>query len=51
VPSQVTEGGATSGKAIELRINDSIYASKMGVLLGLEALRHYLITRETTPIA
>ena len=32
VPSQVTEGGATSGKAIEIRVNSSIYPYKMAVL-------------------
>jgi len=51
IPSQVTEGAATSGKAIELRVSDTVYASKMGVLLGLEAIEDYIITKETNPIA
>ena len=51
VPSQITEGGATSGKSIELRVNSTAYANKMSVLLAVEALKGYLITRETTPIA
>lgn len=46
MPHLVTEGGATSGKAIELRVNSSAYASKMAVLLGLEAIRNYAITRK-----
>lgn len=51
VPSQVTEGGSTSGEAIELRVNDSVYADKIEVILGVKALLNYLITRETRPIA
>lgn len=50
-PHQVTEGSSTSSEAVELRVADSIYANKMAVLLGLEAIRNYLITKETTPIA
>lgn len=50
-PSMVTEGAATSTEAVELRVNDSIYANKLGVLLALEAIKNYLITRETKPIA
>ena len=51
LPSQVTEGAATSTEAVELRVSDSIYASKKMVVLGVEAIKQYLITRETTPIA
>ncbi len=47
----VTEGSSTSSEAIELRINDSVYSSKMEVLLGLEAIKNYLMTVETDPIA
>mgnify|MGYP003473793251 CR=1 FL=1 len=36
-PVQVTEGASTSAEAIELRVNDTIYANKMEVLLGLRA--------------
>lgn len=50
-PSQVTEGSSTSGEAIELRVSDSIYANKLDVLLGLEAIENYLMTKETSPIA
>lgn len=48
---QVTEGASTSSEAIELRVADTIYTNKIDVLLGLEALKNYLITRETSPIA
>lgn len=51
LPVQVTEGAATSSEAIELRINDTVYANKIDVLLGVRALLNYLETRETTPIA
>lgn len=51
LPSQVTEGASTSGEAIELRINDSIYTNKLDVILGLEAILNYLKTTETSPIA
>jgi hypothetical protein len=50
-PVQVTEGASTSGEAVELRVNDTIYASKMDVILGLRAILMYLETRETSPIA
>jgi hypothetical protein len=51
VASKVTEGSSTSSEAVELRVSDSIYADKKAVLLGLEAIKAYLITKETTPIA
>lgn len=47
----VTEGASTSGEAIELRVNDSIYTTKLDVILGLEAIANYLRTTETSPIA
>ena len=47
----VTEGGSTSGEAIELRVNDSVYTTKLEVILALEALENYLATVETSPIA
>lgn len=51
-PHQVTEGAATSGQQIELRVNDTAYATKSAVILGIEALLNYLKTsRETSPIA
>lgn len=50
-PSQVTEGSSTSSEAVELRVADSIYSNKRAVLNGIEAIKNYLITKETTPIA
>ena len=49
--SQVTEGAASSTEAVELRVSDTIYASKKEVILGVNAIRDYLITKETRPIA
>ncbi len=50
-PSQVTEGATTSSEAVELRVRDSIYSNKVAVLNGIEAIKNYIITKETTPIA
>jgi len=50
-PHQVTEGSSTSSEAVELRVSDTIYTNKMNVLLSLEAIRSYLQTKETSPIA
>lgn len=47
----VTEGGSTSSEAIELRVKDSIYTTKLDVILGLQAIINYLNTTETSPIA
>jgi hypothetical protein len=51
MPHLVTEGGSTSSEAIELRVSDSIYAKKMDVLLGIEAIKNYITMKETSPIA
>jgi hypothetical protein len=51
LPDKVTEGAATSGEAIELRVNDTIYTNKMDVVLSLEAIRSYIQIKETSPIA
>ncbi len=48
---QVTEGGSTSGEAIELRVSDSIYSNKLAVQLALETLENYFVCKETNPIA
>lgn len=48
---QVTEGSSTSSEAIELRVNDSIYGSKLAVLHGVRAILRYLESKETSPIA
>ncbi len=51
-PDQVTEGAATSGEAIELRISDAAYAyGKPVIHVALTTLQAYLDTKETTPIA
>lgn len=47
----VTEGASTSSEAIELRVADTIYTNKLDVILGLQAILDYLITKETSPIA
>ena len=52
--SQVVEGAATGGAAapIELRVNDTVYASKIRVILALENILSYLqSSKETSPIA
>lgn len=51
VPHLVTEGSSTSSEAVELRVADSIYTKKIDVLLALEAIKGYLQTKETSPIA
>lgn len=53
MPVNVTEGAATGGAAapIELRISDTAYANRLYVLAALEAIKNYLQTKETTPIA
>jgi hypothetical protein len=54
MPSQVVEGAATGGAAapIELRVNDTVYASKYRVILALENILNYLrSSKETSPIA
>lgn len=48
---QVTEGASTSSEAIELRVADTIYADRLAVINGVEAILNYLKTVETTPIA
>jgi hypothetical protein len=48
---QVTEGSSTSSEAIELRVSDTVYADRLGVILGVRALLAYLESKETTPIA
>lgn len=51
MPVQVTEGASTSSEAVELRVSDTIYADKKAVIVGLQAILNYLITKETSPIA
>jgi hypothetical protein len=54
MPSQVIEGAATGGAAatVELRVNDTMYANKIKVILAVENLLNYLrSSKETSPIA
>jgi hypothetical protein len=51
LPHQVTEGASTSSEAIELRVADSIYTTKLDVILGVKAIVAYLEATETSPIA
>lgn len=51
-PKDVTEGAATGGAAapVELRVSDVVYANKIQVIQGLEAIANYLKTVEGNPI-
>ena len=51
VAALVTEGAASSGEAIELRVADSVYSDKLAVLHALEAIKQYLMTKEGNPIS
>lgn len=48
---QVTEGASTSSEAVELRVADSIYTTKLDVILALNVIKEYLEVTETSPIA
>lgn len=50
LPRHVTEGSSTSSEAIELRVNDSVYSSKLQVLHGVRAILRYLETKEGSVI-
>lgn len=47
----VTEGSSTSSEAIELRVSDTIYTTKLDVIIGVRAILQFLETTETSPIA
>ena len=49
--TDVSEAASTTSRAVELRINDSAYTDKQLVLNAVEAIRSYLIAKETNPIA
>lgn len=53
LPVNVTEGAATGGAAapVELRISDTEYSNHMQVMACIEAIKLYLETKETKPIA
>lgn len=50
VPALVTEGASTSGEAIEIRVNDSVWGNKLLVAYGIEALLNHIVLKETNPI-
>lgn len=49
-PSDVSESSSTTAKAIELRVNDTVYSSPLLVQLALEAVKNYLQSKESHPI-
>lgn len=49
-PKDVTEAASTTSAAVELRISDSAYSSKLGVQQALMAIANYLATKEGNPI-
>ena len=54
LPKDVTEGAASGGAGapIELRISDTVYSSgKLQILHAIDALRRYVVNKETNPIA
>ena len=51
LPGDVTEQATTTSAAVELRISDTAYTSKLLVLNALEAIEHYIQVKETEPIA
>jgi hypothetical protein len=50
-PDLVAESGSTTGRTVELRVNDAMYTDKLSVILAVRGLLNYLETRETSPIA
>jgi len=50
-PTDVTEGSSSGSLAVELVIDLAKTTSIMEVLQALEAIKNYLITKETNPIA
>ena len=52
MPYQVTEGAASSGEAIEVRVSDAAYAyGKPVIHNAMTTIQAYFDTKETTPIA
>jgi len=50
-PTDVTEGAATGSKGVEIQVDLAKVTRRTDILLLVEALQHYLITRETDPAA
>ncbi len=51
LPKDVTEQATTTSAVVELRINDTIYSRKIEVLHAIDAIRRYVESKETNPIA
>ncbi len=51
LPVNVTEAASTTSAVFEFRINDAAYTSKAQALAALGAIKSYLETKETQPIA
>lgn len=51
LPIDVSEAGSTTGRAIEVRVNDTVYTAKLDVIIALKAVLAHLETKETWPIA
>jgi hypothetical protein len=49
--ADVTESGSTTSAAIELRISDTAYAQPLLAQLAIEAIKNYIQSKETHPIA
>lgn len=47
----VTEAASTTSEAVELRVSDTMYTTKLDVLICLNAIVDYLRATETSPIA
>jgi hypothetical protein len=47
----VTEGAATGTKGVEIQVDLAKVTRRIDILLALEALKQYIITRETDPAA
>jgi hypothetical protein len=51
LPVHVTEQATTTSAVFELRVNDTAYASRTQLLAAIDAMKAYIQTKETTPIA
>lgn len=50
-PKDVTESGSTTTSAVELSVDLTKCTDKLQVVLALDALKNYIQTVETNPIA
>lgn len=49
-PSDLTESGSTTSKVVELRVNDTVYANVLQVILAVETILNHLKSREGSKI-